>query len=286
METAFSRGFCHGWLDGPDHRSLVSGEGSAKRGVLLGEVRGVRGERILVELSGPVRRGDGVVFEDDRSLAAEQGGRVYEIFQHRRSIEDEIATGTVELAFRYGSIDLAAIRLGQRIWKTDDPRPARRLRQTYSSGRPQRRVPLDLRVEASVGSPLRMIAVAATGAGAAIESPQPLPEATKHPLTAETLAEQFGRLGKTPYQLRGLEAKLDGKAMIPLSELGKLRHEMVRRLDAAGAKPPLRATLEGSAVTAIRQLRLAADDTSALAPLQIDNISPRISAASRRAVGC
>ncbi len=67
METTFSRGFCHGWLDGPDHRSLVSGEGSTKRGVLLGEVRGVRGDRILVELVGPLRRGDGVVFEGDRS---------------------------------------------------------------------------------------------------------------------------------------------------------------------------------------------------------------------------
>ena len=73
METTFSRGFCHGWLDGPDHRALVSGEGSAKRGVYLGEVRGVRGERILVELAGPLRRGDGVVFEGDRSQARRTG---------------------------------------------------------------------------------------------------------------------------------------------------------------------------------------------------------------------
>jgi putative protease len=124
METTFSRGFCHGWLDGPDHRSLVSGEGSTKRGVLLGEVRGVRGERILVKLAGPLRRGDGVVFEGDRSQAAEQGGRVYEIFQNRRSIETEVTGGTVELAFRYGSIDRDQIRLGQKIWKTDDPRAA------------------------------------------------------------------------------------------------------------------------------------------------------------------
>ena len=144
-----SRGFCHGWLDGPDHRSLVSGEGSTKRGVLLGEVRGVRGDRILVELVGPLRRGDGVVFEGDRSQgdcpnfrghrgeavvdengtvpfggtgrAVEQGGRVYEIFQNRRSIETEVAGGTVELAFRYGSIDRGQIRLGQKVWKTDDP---------------------------------------------------------------------------------------------------------------------------------------------------------------------
>jgi len=273
METTFSRGFCHGWLDGPDHRSLVSGEGSTKRGVYLGEVRGVRGERILVELAGPIQRGDGVVFEGDRGQGdcpnsrlsengtvplggagrtVEQGGRVYEIFQNGRSIETEIAKGLVELAFRYGSIDRIAIRLGQKVWKTDDPRAARRLRQTYASGHLQRRVPLDVSVEGSVGSPLRVVATAATGAICRFESPQPLPAATKHPLTAETLGEQFGRLGKTPYQLRHLEAKLDGLAMIPLSELGKLRHEMVRQLDAAAAQPHDRTMFEGSALDALR----------------------------------
>jgi U32 family peptidase len=252
METTFSRGFCHGWLDGPDHRSLVSGEGSTKRGVLLGEVRGVRGERILVELAGPLQRGDGVVFEGDRSQAAEQGGRVYEIFQDRRSVETEVASGTVELAFRYGSIDLGQIQLGQKVWKTDDPRAARRLRQTYTSSQSLRRVPLDLQIEASVGSPLRVTAIAGNGATCRLESPQPLPEATKHPLTRETLVEQFGRLGKTPYQLRNVEANLDGQAMIPLSELGKLRHEMIRQLDAAAGQTPQRTMLEGSALAAIR----------------------------------
>jgi U32 family peptidase len=254
METTFSRGFCHGWLDGPDHRSLVSGEGSANRGVCVGQVRGVRGERILVELAGPLRRGDGVVFEGDRSQAAEQGGRVYEIFQNRRSLETEVAAGLVELAFRYGSINRAAIRLGQKVWKTDDPRAARRLRQSYSAGQKQRRVPLDLRVEASVGSPLCLVAAATTGVTCRLESSQPLPEATKHPLSSETLIKQFGRLGKTPYQLRHLEAKLDGRAMIALSELGKLRHEMLRQLDAAASRPPQRAMIEGSALAAIRAL--------------------------------
>jgi U32 family peptidase len=250
MELTFSRGFCHGWLDGPDHRALVSGESSAKRGVLIGSVRGVRGERILVDLSGPLNRGDGVVFAEDRGHGAEQGGRVYEIFCNGRSVEEEVASGRVELAFRYGSIDCAAIRPGQEVWKTDDPRAARRLRESYSSGYSQRRVPLDLTVEAAVGDPLRVTATTATGLVCRLESPQPLPEAQKHPLTVETLREQFGRLGKTPYELRGLEARLDGRAMIPLSELGKLRHEMVRQLEAAAATPPQRTLLDGSVLAA------------------------------------
>ncbi len=253
METTFSRGFCHGWLDGPDHRGLVSGEGSAKRGVLLGEVRGVRGERILRRI-GRSRFAAATVWSS-RAIAAKRPNRAAactKSSKDRRSIESEAGGGTVELAFRYGSIESAAIRLGQKVWKTDDPRAARRLRQTYSSSQSQRRVPLDLQVEASVGSPLRVVATATNGAKCRVESPQPLPEAMKHPLTAETLIEQFGRLGKTPYQLRHLEAKLDGRAMIPLSELGKLRHEMVRQLDAAVSEPPQRVVLEGSALVVLR----------------------------------
>ena len=252
MEVAFSRGFCHGWLDGPDHRALVSGEMSAKRGTLLGAVRGVRGERIVVELAGPVRRGDGLVFPPDRGREDEQGGRVYEIFQGRRPIEEAAAGSAVELAFRYGAIDLSKIHLGQNVWKTDDPQAARRLRKTFAAGPPRRRVAVDLTVEAAVGSVLRVSAAADSGAACRVESPQPLPAALKHPLTAEVLAEQFGRLGNTPYELRRLDARLDGQAMIPLSVLGKMRHEIVRLLDAAAAQPPWRDIMGGSALEALR----------------------------------
>ena len=250
MEAAFSRGFCHGWLDGSDPRALVLGLSSTKRGTYLGEVRGVRGERVAVELAGPIQRGDGVVFEGDRSRNAEQGGRVYEVFQGRRSVEDAVSSGLVELALRYGAIDPAEIHLGQKVWKTGDPHLARRLR-TKRADR-GRRVSLDIVIEAAVGGPLRVIAAAATGAACRLESPQPLPEAVKHPLSADMLAEQFGRLGGTPYQLRKLDARIDGRPMIPLSVLGKLRHEMVRLLDAAAGQTPVRKMMDGAALMALR----------------------------------
>ena len=39
MELSFSRGFSPGWLGGCDHKMLVPGLSSSKRGVRLGEVR-------------------------------------------------------------------------------------------------------------------------------------------------------------------------------------------------------------------------------------------------------
>ncbi len=79
MELSFSRGFSPGWLGGCDHKMLVPGLTSAKRGVLVGEVKTVRGQRVVVAARRPVAPGDGVVFAGNREEGNEQGGRIYEV---------------------------------------------------------------------------------------------------------------------------------------------------------------------------------------------------------------
>lgn len=262
MEVSFSRGFSHGWLEGCDHKQLVPGLNSAKRGVLLGEVTSLAKGRIRVELVSAVKRGDGVVFEGDRITNAEQGGRVYEVFQDGRSLQDPVGAGSVELAFRHGSIDTGRMWVGQKAWKTDDPELNRRLRKTFSGTQPHRRVALDLVVEAAVGSPLSISGRTENGVRVRLQSAEPLQEARKHPLSAEVLAEQLGRLGATAYQLRGVEAKIDGRPMAPLSVLGKLRHEMVEQLDAASRRGPAR-SVAAEPVLPRMLAKLAAENAAA-----------------------
>jgi putative protease len=84
MELSFSRGFSPGWLGGCDHKMLVPGRSSAKRGVLLGEVIDTRSDRVRVKLRTHVAPGDGLVFQGNRAEGEEQGGRVYEIFSGRQ----------------------------------------------------------------------------------------------------------------------------------------------------------------------------------------------------------
>jgi putative protease len=85
-------------------------------------------------------------------------------------------------------------------------------------------------VTAVVGKPLVVRATLASGATCEVESEEPAVEANKHPLTEATLREQLGRLGGTPFELRGLSAEIEGRPMLPLSVLGKLRHAMVERM--------------------------------------------------------
>jgi putative protease len=256
MELSFSRGFSPGWLGGNDHKMLVPALSSAKRGVLLGRVRQVSGNRVTVELRASIKRGDGVVFAGNRADSAaenaEQGGRVYEVFRGRESLIEPIDAGQVQLTFAHGAIDFARLLEGQQIWKTDDPELAARLRKSFEGEKPKRCVPVDLRISATVGAKLVIEAQTDGGARCRLESEEPLVEARKHPATVEVLREQFDRLGGTNYELRGCEATIEGGPMIPLSVLGKLRHELVRRLDEAASRPPQRRLAEHSPLAAAR----------------------------------
>jgi putative protease len=221
MELSFSRGFSPGWLHGCDHKMLVPATSSAKRGVLLGKVVQVLGQHVVIDSICEVAPGDGIVFEGDREHHQEQGGRVYEV-AHRGKL--------VELAFGRDAIDFSQLKPSQQIWKTDDPKLTARLRKTFT-GKPNRRVPLDIEVSARVGSRLRLSGTATNGAKFSIESDEPLAAATKHPLTQEVLTAQLGRLGSTVYELRHLTAKISGEPMIPLSVLGKLRQRVITELN-------------------------------------------------------
>src|SRR6478752_197314 len=236
MELSFSRGFSPGWLGGCDHKMLVPGLSSAKRGVLVGEIKSIRGQRVVVTARRPVAPGDGVVFAGNREEGDEQGGRVYEVTPR--------GGGDIELAFGTGAIDFAKLQPGQQLWKTDDPKLTAKLRKTFTGAKPHRRVGLDLAVQAAVGDKLRITAVAANGSICDVESPDALAAANKHPLTHQVLEQQLGRLGDTVYELRTLRAEITGEPMIPLSVLGKLRHQLIDQLAVSTASRPSKRILK------------------------------------------
>ena len=232
MELSFSRGFSPGWLGGCDHKMLVPGLSSAKRGVLVGEVKAIRGRNVVVAARRPVSPGDGVVFAGNREQGDEQGGRVYAVTPRG---------GDMELAFGRDAIDFAQLYPGQQLWKTDDPQLTAKLRKTFTGAKPQRRVGLDLVVHAAVGEKVRITGQATNGATCNVESTEMLAAANKHALTPEVLEQQLGRLGDTVYELRNLDAVIVGEPMVPLSILGKLRHRLIEQLaSSVKSRPPCR----------------------------------------------
>ena len=256
MEMSFSRGFSHGFLDGNDHKVLVRGDYAKKRGIFLGRVTDIRGDRVVVDLAAPIKPGDGVVFDGDEDTGvAEQGGRVYEVRRLVRSralpVEGPMSAGPAELAFGRRDIDPRGLRIGARIWKTDDPELTTRLRGSYE-GAPKRKVAIDVDIRAVVGRPLRVSGLTTTGISATATSPEPLVAAERLPATADSLREQLDRLGGTIYELGEFHATIEGGPLVPKSLLNDLRRRMVEAIDGRAAIAPHRTIAADPIVPAMR----------------------------------
>lgn len=223
MEMSFSRGLFTGWLGGIDNQALVHARFGKKRGVYLGEVGQVRRDAIFLKAAGPIKPGDGVVFDAGRPEEKEEGGRVYQVGPLGRD-------GLLRLAFGDGDLDFRRIQVGDKVWKTSDPELEKRLRRSFEGDVPRFQRPLDLMVDGALGQPMIVRARADDGSEVSVASSMPMEAAMKQPLTVERLEEQLGRLGGTPFRLGRLVSRLQGNVLVPFSEMNRLRRELVEEL--------------------------------------------------------
>ena len=228
MEMAFSRGLFTGWFQGVNNQALVHARFGKKRGVYLGEVGRVEDSRVMLRLQAPLKPGDGIVFDAGRPDQPEEGGRIYHL---------ESRNGETRLSFGHGDIDFQRVHPGHKVWKTSDPELDRKIRQSYAGDAPKFQRRLDLEVQGGAGQPLTLLARDEEGHVACADSAMPLAPADKQPLTTERLREQLGRLGGTAFQLGDLLNALAGPVLLPVSELNRLRREVVAELDRQRARP-------------------------------------------------
>jgi len=258
-EMSFSRGLFTGWFGGNDNQKLVHARFGKKRGVFLGEVTQVLREAVVVKLEAPLKLGDGIVFDAGKPDEKEEGGRIYGIKTSKQKIGNAEAS---ILEFGYGNIDFARVRVGDKIWKTNDPELDKRLRQSFAGDAPRFQRPIEIEVHGLAGKPLTLIARDENGNVAQVQSTMPLAVAEKLPLTAEKLREQLGRLGGTPFKLGELKNFLAGDVLVPVSELNRLRREFVSELEKLRALPK-RWQLNSHSATAPQSFVIPASEKSA-----------------------
>jgi putative protease len=229
MEMAFSRGLYSGWFRGINNQELVHARFGKKRGVYLGEVLHIDHGRASVKLTGPLKRGDGVVFDSGNPQEDEEGGRIYNI--------EARPGGAVWLSFGDGAINWSRVHTGDKLWKTSDPELDRRLRQTFHGDSPKFRRIIDFEAHGAPGTVLTLIARDECGNIARVESREKLAAAEKQPLTTEKLRDQVTRLGGTPFKLGALANNLEGAVHLPVSELNRLRRDIVQLLESRRLQP-------------------------------------------------
>jgi putative protease len=227
LQQTYSRGFAPGFLGGVNHQQLVPARFPKARGVRIGRLVEVspRGCLVALDDSAPadyVKPGDGLVFDESHPEEQEQGGRVVEI----------TARGTRHLLIRFAeeTIDSRQLSIGAIVWKTDDPATRRRLAQSYSRDKVPHRVPIDFTLKGTTGGPLSLEARDDNSRRAIASWPGPLEIARRHPITAELLREQLGRLGDTPFELGDVINELPADAIVPKSVLNDLRRQAVDQL--------------------------------------------------------
>jgi putative protease len=264
LEMAFSRGLSTGWMHGVNHQELVHARYGKKRGALLGTVVRTGADWVELRLVAPVMAGDGVVFENPADTDREMGGRIFQLDQNRLYFD------------RRASVNPERVMPGTRVFKTDDPRLNAELRSTFAGvGSAPGRVPILLRITGRVGERLCVQAGAEFPNGASpqcvVESSLPLVAARTRPLTQAVAEEQMGRLGGTPFHLAGLHFEVEDGVMLPLSELNRMRRELVDvmpgpwgvRPDAAGNFPVV------SAVPRVAEAAVVTEEEAAVAAPQL-----------------
>jgi putative protease len=222
LQQTFSRGFSPGFLSGINHQVLVQGLSPKKRGVYLGKVAEVRGTRVTVSLEAPLKPGDGIVYDYGKPQDDEPGGRVSYVW--RRGLRVDLADRPDVVEFEVWEGEPPTI--GWKVWKTSDPEMYRTLRATFEKTTGTR-VPIDAVVEAD-GDLLRVSF--SDGVHRVHGETGPLQVAQKRPLTEDYLRQQLGRLGNTPFELRGLQVTL-GNVMVPVSLLNDLRRRLCEDLE-------------------------------------------------------
>ena len=221
LEMTFSRGLFSGWLHGVNHQRLVNGRCGKKRGPFVGFVRTVGKDFVELDAQMQLKPGDGVVFDTGGDTEHEQGGRIYEIRSRR-------------LYFRNGQIDFQRLKVGHRLWKTDDPALNRQLRQTFARDPEPPRIPVDMEVSGREGIPLKLRVISGDHAAEA-DTKLVLSSARTSALTDLVLREQLGHLGETAYVLRNFKVNLESDLFIPIRFINQLRRDAISRLDAATA---------------------------------------------------
>ena len=230
---AFSRGLHTGWFEGIDNQRLVHARFGKKRGAFVGEVTYVGSDRVHVRLGGPLKAGDGIVFDPGHGLDEEEGGRVFQIHHSPLATRHSEAV----LTFMPGAVDFARIHVGDILWKTSDAELEKRVRATFAGDVPKFQRPVHFEVHGHADAPLTLIARDEFGHVAQAQSTTPLARAEKQPLTTEKLRDQLGRLGGTPFKLGELRNHLEGEVILPVSELNRLRRELAAELERQRTQP-------------------------------------------------
>ncbi|MCL7412043.1 MAG: DUF3656 domain-containing protein [ANME-2 cluster archaeon] len=218
LETIFSRGFTEGYMAGDPGSSLMSMDKSGNRGTLIGRVTGYGGGgrgRVSVKLDVPLNQGDGVSIGDT-------GTTVNTLWIGREKIDTGSAGSTVSFTFD------TPVPNGTPVYRNFDPVLMEWITQTYHSI--QRKVPVDIEVEAMAGKELLIKLTDRDGSIARAVSDTVVSSARQRPLDEKGMKVRVSKLGDTVFAAENVDIQKDENIFIPIGVINSVRREAVDKL--------------------------------------------------------
>jgi len=215
----FSRGFTGGMYGGRAGRDYVTRTQPDNRGAVLGVVVGREKDELIVSVSQPIERGDGLGFEHPQG--PDKGNRGFGV----RSVR---TIGRQQGKVRQAIQPAEDIPAGWTVVRSAEAALLARARESFAAvpatGTAER-TRMDIRALGAAGEPLTLIC--RSGADeVTVKSTTALAPATRHGLDEQRLREQLGRLGETPFTLGDVDVSgLATDLFIPISVLNELRRE-------------------------------------------------------------
>ncbi|HAU32137.1 MAG TPA: peptidase U32 [Desulfotomaculum sp.] len=229
MELAqiFNREFTTGYFYGRQFNKMMSYKRPNNRGVFLGRVRGYDWEKGLVEvlLENKLNKGDGL------EIWVTEGGRkgfvAGAFLSDGKKVQEAPPGKIVKIPFQ------GAVKKGDRVFKTNDAELINRARQTFTSSKESKKLPVCFFIRAGTGKPMEVTVRdedGNTGFGSTTQAGQP---ASGRPLDEAYLRRQMDRLGNTPFSLSELQCEIKGSVIYPAAEINQARREAVASLEQA-----------------------------------------------------
>lgn len=219
----YSRGFTGGMYGGRAGREYVTRTQPDNRGLAIGGVVGREKAALIVEVSTPVREGDGLGFEPPDHVGGPTTGFT------ATSVRTLSSRGTIRQAIETRT----QVPIGWRVIRTSDATLLENARASYAAlpaAARARKTRLDVRLFGAQGTPLKAV-FTADGEFVTVRTEATLSPATKRPLDAHALREQLGRLGDTPFVLGTVDLQgLSSGLFLPISEQNHLRQQAVEQL--------------------------------------------------------
>lgn len=226
MATTYSRGFFTGWLHGVDHQHLVNGDSKSHRGHPIGTLMEVYKNKIKIDLNQSIRLspGDGLLWVYwARNEQIENGAQIYSVRSLlKNQLEVQFANDIL--------IDPAA--KGAKLFLNHITQQKKELKRSFNDKSCFKKIPVDISVEAIIGSPLKVtfsdghLSVVAYGKST-------VEEAKTKAVTDQFIQDELSALGGTVFILQNFKInRLNDQGLFyPHKELKEIRRELSNELE-------------------------------------------------------